>query len=50
MRISFEVIQKLQYLSYFLRINLILIHNTSNKFNSSKNHTTLLLYVSILIY
>ena len=38
-RISFEAIQKPQYPPYFLRINPILIHNTSDKFYSSKNHT-----------
>ena len=33
-----------------MRINLILIYNTFDKFYLNKNHTILLLYTSILIY
>ena len=35
---------------YFVHINSILIHNTFDKFYSNKNYTTLLFYVSTLIY
>ena len=50
MRIFFETIQKLWYLSCFLCTNLILIYNTSDKFYSSKNCLTLLFYTSALTY